>query len=115
MSNFKYIPSFDGIRAIAVILTLLLHASYGVFKGGWIGVDLFFMLSGYLITSLLQNEYSLTNNISFTKFYIRRALRLFPPLIISIALGNILWTFSANHQSANRIIASLSGFFIFLI
>jgi peptidoglycan/LPS O-acetylase OafA/YrhL len=111
MSSFKYIPSFDGVRGIAVILVILLHVSYGFFKGGWIGVDLFFMLSGYLITSLLYSEYSSTGRISFKNFYIRRALRLFPPLILCILLSNILWRFDDTNAHASQTIATLASVF----
>ena len=47
--HFKIVPSLDGLRAIAVIAVMLLHGSYGRIKGGWIGVDIFFVISGYLI------------------------------------------------------------------
>src|SRR5262249_45358745 len=84
------------------------------FKGGWIGVDLFFALSGYLITSLLQNEYYASGRISFPKFYARRALRLFPPLLICLAMANLLWAYTPNYYvGANRLVATLAGLFYF--
>lgn len=60
MHQSDYIPSLDGVRGLAVILVILIHGSYGIIQGGWIGVDLFFVLSGYLITSLLIEEYRRT-------------------------------------------------------
>jgi peptidoglycan/LPS O-acetylase OafA/YrhL len=111
--RFQYTPSFDGLRGIAVLCVLLAHASPW-FKGGWIGVDLFFALSGYLITSLLQNEYYASGHISFAKFYARRALRLFPPLLICLAMANLLWAYTPDYYvRANRLLATLAGLFYF--
>jgi len=112
--RFQYTPTFDGLRGIAVLCVLLAHASPGFFKGGWIGVDLFFVLSGYLITSLLQNEYYASGNISFAKFYARRALRLFPPLLICVTMANVLWPYTPHYYyAANRLLATLAGLFYF--
>jgi peptidoglycan/LPS O-acetylase OafA/YrhL len=111
--RFQYTPSFDGLRGIAVLCVLLTHASPW-FKGGWIGVDLFFALSGYLITSLLQNEYYASGHISFAKFYARRALRLFPPLLVCLAMANLLWAYTPEYYvGANRLLATLAGLFYF--
>ena len=111
--TFQYIPSFDILRGLAVLLVLLLHGSYGFFKGGWIGVDLFFVLSGYLITSLLQKEYLESGKITIYKFYIRRALRLFPALIVCIILANTLWTFTTFPPGADQKQASVAAIFYF--
>ena len=111
--KFFYIPSLDVLRGFAVLLVLFLHGSYGFFKGGWIGVDLFFVLSGYLITSLLLNEYINSGKISILKFYARRALRLFPPLILSILLANALWSFTELYTGANRWQATIAALFYF--
>ena len=112
--RFKYTPSFDGLRCIAVLCVLLTHAGPRFFKGGWIGVDLFFVLSGYLITSLLQNEYYASGNISFAKFYTRRALRLFPPLLVCVIMANVLWPYTPHYYvGANRLLATLAALFYF--
>ena len=113
LPRFNYVPSLDGIRGIAVLLVLSFHGSYGYFPGGWIGVDLFFVLSGYLITSLLQNEYLTSGRISLANFYIRRILRLFPPLVIFILLANVLWPFLHVTHDANRLISALASLFYF--
>lgn len=106
----QYIESLDSLRGLAVLVVLLFHGSYGLFAGGWIGVDLFFVLSGYLITSLLQNEYLTSGNISLSKFYARRALRLLPPLIIGVLIANILWPFT-NLPGGNQLVASIAAIF----
>ena len=77
----KYRPDIDGLRAIAVLLVVAFHAYPNSVKGGFIGVDIFFVISGYLISTIifanLQN-----NTFSFKDFYIRRIRRIFPPLIL---------------------------------
>ncbi|HTE31626.1 MAG TPA: acyltransferase [Chryseolinea sp.] len=109
----RYIRSFDGLRALAIFLVMIFHGTYGLFPGGFLGVDLFFVLSGYLITSILYGEYANTGRISFTKFYTRRALRLFPVLIICILLSNLLWSYSVLDLRSDRTVASLAALFYF--
>ena len=111
--KFQYIPSLDVLRGFAVLLVLMLHGSYGYFKGGWVGVDLFFVISGYLITTILLNENFSTGKIAIFKFYVRRALRLFPALIICVLLSNILWSFTENYEGANRWQATIAALFYF--
>lgn len=79
ISSKKYIPELDGIRAIAVFLVILAHIGFTKLAGGFIGVDMFFVLSGYLISSIIiQQTYQ--NKFSFSEFYKRRIKRLFPAL-----------------------------------
>jgi peptidoglycan/LPS O-acetylase OafA/YrhL len=108
-TKFRYIPSLDGVRGIALLLVLLLHGSYGFFKGGWIGVDLFFVLSGYLITSLLQEEYATGGRIALTNFYLRRIRRLLPPLVLCILLTNMLWPLIPQAANASRFLSALAS------
>lgn len=75
-----YRPALDGLRAFAVVSVMFHHAYIHVFWGGNAGVDIFFILSGFLITSLLIEEWNRTGHLSLTKFYLRRALRLLPAL-----------------------------------
>src|SRR5258706_13526693 len=75
-----YVPALDGLRGIAVIAVLGVHYSTPGAQYGFLGVDLFFVLSGYLITSILAREWRDTGGIRLRRFYIRRALRLFPAL-----------------------------------
>jgi peptidoglycan/LPS O-acetylase OafA/YrhL len=79
----RYNPALDGLRAVAILLVLFDHA--GGFAGGLIGVDVFFVLSGYLITSILLRELRETGDISLSNFYWRRALRLFPAMVVLAA------------------------------
>ena len=75
----KYRPEIDGLRALAVLPVILFHAGFDFFSGGFIGVDIFFVISGYLITTILLNDFS-QNNFSFLNFYERRARRLLPAI-----------------------------------
>ncbi|WP_229481627.1 acyltransferase family protein [Mycolicibacterium mageritense] len=78
----REIPALDGIRAIAVLLVLAGHAGVPGMAGGFIGVDVFFVLSGFLITSLLLDEFSRTDRIDLKSFWVRRARRLLPAMIV---------------------------------
>ncbi|MEU3187647.1 acyltransferase family protein [Streptomyces sp. NPDC006923] len=84
----------QGLRALAVSLVVLSHAGVGRFSGGYVGVDVFFVISGFLITSLLTRELSTTGGISIRRFYARRALRLLPAstLVVLTTLGGA-WLF----------------------
>jgi peptidoglycan/LPS O-acetylase OafA/YrhL len=79
ISRLGYRPELDGIRAIAIILVLLAHA-FDWPKGSFIGVDMFFALSGFLITTILLEEWQVYGSISLRHFYLRRYYRLFPAL-----------------------------------
>lgn len=84
-----YQPRLDGLRAVAIVLVIGIHLS-GEPPGGYMGVDLFFVLSGFLITTLLLEERQIHGSVSLSRFYARRALRLFPALwvflFVSLAL-----------------------------
>ena len=88
--NYKhYRPEIDGQRALAVIAVILYHAKINIhgdilFSGGFIGVDIFFVISGYLITLLILKELESTGKFSFSHFYERRARRILPALIVVI-------------------------------
>ncbi|GAB3895595.1 acyltransferase family protein [Spirosoma agri] len=111
----KHVKNLDGVRGIAVVLVLLVHGGHGHFEGGWIGVDIFFVLSGYLITSLLQNEFAQTGTIDLKKFYARRALRLVPALLIGVLLGNLIWPYwqRMGGGDGDRTLATMSSLFYF--
>jgi peptidoglycan/LPS O-acetylase OafA/YrhL len=88
----EYVPELTGLRAVAVFLAFSEHAIPGL-GGGWIGVDIFFVLSGYLITSILVSEWRRTDTIRLGRFYAKRALRLYPALILMLALGLIFYRY----------------------
>lgn len=84
--NPKYRPDIDGLRAIAVLCVVVFHAFPDALKGGFIGVDVFFVISGYLISTIIFNEIS-KNKFSFSDFYIRRIKRIFPALILVLSVS----------------------------
>jgi peptidoglycan/LPS O-acetylase OafA/YrhL len=79
-----YVPAFDGLRAVAVLAVMMFHAQPGWLPGGFLGVDIFFVLSGYLITRLLLVEYGAHGRIAWGRFYRRRARRLVPALMLML-------------------------------
>jgi len=81
-----YRPELDGLRGISILLVYLHHIYYPLMPRGFFGVDIFFVLSGFLITSLLLQEWSREGSISLKDFYIRRVLRLMPALFLLIII-----------------------------
>lgn len=79
--TLTYRPALDGLRALAVLAVFAYHLWPGLVPGGWLGVDLFFVLSGFLITSLLLAERARWGSISLVEFWTSRARRLLPPLV----------------------------------
>lgn len=86
MSGIQYRPSIDGMRAIAVLAVLIFHLDKSLLPGGFVGVDVFFVISGYLITSIIYDA-SQSNSFSLSRFYQRRISRIFPVLFtVTIAI-----------------------------
>ena len=88
-SKLSYRAEIDGLRAIAIISVILYHAQmvlFGMdwFEGGFIGVDIFFVISGYLITRIILSELQTKGSFSFLNFYERRARRILPMLLVVI-------------------------------
>jgi peptidoglycan/LPS O-acetylase OafA/YrhL len=83
-----YIPSLDGIRTVAFVVVFLSHTGLGKVFPGSFGVTIFFFLSGYLITTLLRQEYDRYGTINFKLFYLRRILRIWPPFYLVLGLGS---------------------------
>ncbi|NQY14583.1 MAG: acyltransferase [Henriciella sp.] len=79
----KYRPDIDGLRAVAVLPVILFHAGMDSFSGGYVGVDVFFVVSGFLITSILAHSLD-EGRFSIVEFYERRARRILPALFLVI-------------------------------
>ena len=93
--KFFYRPEIDGLRALAVFIVILYHSQFiflekELFSGGFIGVDIFFVFFGYLISSIIIKEISSTKNFSFRNFYERRARRILPVLLVILLTTMIL-------------------------
>ncbi len=87
----KYRPEIDGLRALAVVPVILFHAGFELFSGGFVGVDIFFVISGYLITTIIYREIE-TGSFSIIQFYERRIRRILPALfVVSIACIPFAW------------------------
>lgn len=84
------LPGLDGLRGIAVLAVVIYHADLGILSGGFLGVDVFFVLSGFLITNLLLTELINTDGIDFKNFYIRRIRRLVPALVAVLLVGILI-------------------------
>ncbi|MER0810256.1 acyltransferase family protein [Pseudomonas aeruginosa] len=108
----KYRPDIDGMRTIAVISVVLYHAFPRWMPGGFIGVDVFFIISGYLISTILYGSLS-TNTFRFTEFYARRIKRIFPALILVLVSCYVFgWftLFADEYKQLGKHIASGSAF-----
>ena len=90
----KYRPAIDGLRSLAVLSVILYHYQMFHFRGGFLGVDIFFVISGYLISGLMLEEVAATGQVSFSKFWLRRARRILPALLFMLAgVSALAWVF----------------------
>ncbi len=131
--HWRYVPALDGVRAVAVALVVLAHSyemllwrqsslfaqnsslfaqNWSPVPGGAFGVDMFFALSGFLITALLFTEFQQTGRIDFRAFYIRRALRLLPALVAVLVATSIYAAVTgyAAHRQVQSVFGSLFYF-----
>lgn len=88
----KWRADIDGLRAVAVWAVIFSHAKFNAFEGGYIGVDVFFVISGFLITQILQREF-LTDSFSLIQFYDRRIRRIFPALFVMLTVVALISSF----------------------
>lgn len=117
-SHFHYRKEIDGLRAIAVILVILYHYNFttflNIFQNGFLGVDIFFVISGYLIASILMSEFAEDDSINLKNFYLKRAFRLLPNLttviLASAILGYLLEVPISLVESTKSSVASLFFF-----
>ena len=94
----KYRPEIDGLRAIAIISVMLFHLFPNTFPSGFIGVDIFFVISGYLIGKIILLE-SNDASFGFYNFYLRRVLRIFPALLFTLVATLFFgWLFLLPHE-----------------
>ena len=104
--TLPYRPDIQGLRAVAIVLVVLAHAQLSAFAGGFVGVDVFFVLSGYLISGILIREYTNSGTIHLTLFYTRRLKRLLPALFVMLVFAILL---SRRLLSQNEIAEQLSS------
>jgi peptidoglycan/LPS O-acetylase OafA/YrhL len=113
----SYRPDIDGLRALAVLVVVIYHAFPGRLPGGFIGVDIFFVISGYLISGIIFSELS-TNTFSIRRFYERRIRRIFPALLIVLAfcltVGWVVLLADEYAQLGKHVLAS-AGFLLNLV
>jgi peptidoglycan/LPS O-acetylase OafA/YrhL len=114
----QYRPDIDGLRALAVLSVLFFHLGFETFGGGYVGVDVFFVISGFLITQLIRAEVQHTTAFSFSNFYMRRARRLAPALfftcIVCFAFAMVLFSPSDLQRFSGALlhaVVSLSNFY----
>ena len=91
ISRVPYLPGLDGLRALAVLAVIVYHANSDWLPGGFLGVEVFFVISGYLITLLIVAEHERTDALSLRGFWARRARRLLPALVVMMLLL-VVWT-----------------------
>jgi peptidoglycan/LPS O-acetylase OafA/YrhL len=107
-----YKPVIDGLRAIAVLSVILFHLKIDFFRGGYLGVDIFFVISGYLISSLIYKELEINKRFSFTHFYERRARRILPALLFVIIFClPIAWYYIFPYNFKDYLLSLLSSIF----
>ena len=88
--GIRYIPAIDGLRAVAVIAVILYHLGFTWIPGGFLGVDLFFVISGYVITRLLLDSIQRSGGLDLRAFYVARIRRLLPPLLFMIVTTTVV-------------------------
>jgi peptidoglycan/LPS O-acetylase OafA/YrhL len=111
ISRVPYLPGLDGMRGIAVAAVIVYHANSAWLPGGFLGVEVFFVISGYLITLLLIGEHERTGRVSLRDFYVRRARRLLPALLtllVAITVYTTLFRRDALGQLRGDVIAALT-------
>ncbi|MGU3409523.1 acyltransferase family protein [Microbacterium sp. M1A1_1b] len=93
--------ALDGLRTVAIVIVMLYHLHVAGFEGGFIGVTVFFVLSGFLITTLLLGEHRRTGRIRLGSFWLKRLLRLYPALLVMVVVGLALWSWVGDYKGAS--------------
>ena len=110
--NLKYRADIDGLRAIAVMAVIFFHADIPGFSGGFVGVDVFFVISGFLITSIILTDIQ-ADKFSIARFYERRVRRIFPALFPVIAFTFVAGFFIFDYKAFKQLGQSISGTTLF--
>ena len=111
-TGFRYQPALDGLRAVAVLAVIAYHGTYEWAKGGFLGVDTFFVLSGFLITTLLVLEWERVTSIALVAFWGRRVRRLLPALLLVVVFVAIYaWVAVPSYQLTKVRLDGLAGLF----
>jgi peptidoglycan/LPS O-acetylase OafA/YrhL len=108
----KYRREIDGLRALAVIPVILFHAGFGLFAGGYVGVDVFFVISGYLITTIIHTEIG-DGRFSIVQFYERRVRRIMPALLLVLIVSTVfavLWMLPFRFEAYSKRLIAVSVF-----
>ena len=108
----KYRSEIDGLRALAVVPVILFHAKFQLFSGGYVGVDIFFVISGYLITTILINEIE-NKTFSIVNFYERRARRILPALFLVLMISIFfawIWMLPSQMKDFSQSVSAISLF-----
>ena len=103
----RYRPYLDGLRTVAVYLVVAFHAGLGLFSGGFIGVDIFFVLSGFLVTRILMRDLASLGRIRWRQFYSRRVRRILPAALVALVVTALVYSIVA---SPAEMLDALGGF-----
>ncbi len=109
-----YRPHLDGLRAIAVYLVVLFHAGSDRFSGGYVGVDVFFVLSGYLVTQLLLRDIDTRGSITYGRFYSRRFRRLLPAAFVVLIVTALVYSAVASPAEVLNAAGSFKAAFLYV-
>ena len=109
-----YRPHLDGLRAVAVYLVILFHAGIDHFSGGFIGVDVFFVLSGYLVTQLLMRDLLSRGSIRFARFYARRMRRLLPASFVALVVTGVVYSAVASKADTASAVNAFKAAFLYV-
>jgi peptidoglycan/LPS O-acetylase OafA/YrhL len=112
-SSAAYRPHLDGLRAVAVYLVVLFHAGSHPFSGGFVGVDVFFVLSGFLVTQLLLRDIVRSGSIGFARFYARRFRRLLPAAFVALTVSAVVFAAIASPSEVADSVGSFKAAFLY--
>ena len=110
-ASYDLVPGLDGLRAVSILLVMVSHCGFGSIVPGGFGVTVFFFVSGLLITRQLLAEMAATRSLALGRFCMRRALRLYPPLIVMVVLGTSLFVLLGGPIKPGQPVAALLYFY----